>query len=62
MLANPGKFQIAFLGSNINNSNITLIIENERVKSKSEVKLLGIAINNKLFFTTHIEKLMQNIK
>ena len=40
MVANPGKFQIMFLGSNIDNSKIIFMIENKRVKSRSEVKLL----------------------
>ena len=31
------------------------MIENKRVKSRSEVKLLSIIINDKLYFTTHIE-------
>ena len=57
MVANPGKFQIMFLGSNIDNSKITFMIENKRVKSRSEVKLLGITIDDKLSFTTHIENL-----
>ena len=33
-VVNPGKFQIMFLGSNIDNSKITFMIENKRVKSK----------------------------
>ena len=33
------------------------MIENKRVKSRSEVKLLGITIDDKLLFTTHIENL-----
>ena len=33
------------------------MIENKRVKSRSEVKLLGITIDDKLSFTTHIENL-----
>ena len=33
------------------------MIENKRVKSRSKVKLLGITIDNKLSFTTHIENL-----
>ena len=37
MAVNPGKFQIMFFCSNINNSKITFMIENKRVKS--EVKL-----------------------
>ena len=57
MVANPGKFQIVFLGSNIDNSKITFMIENERVNSRSEVKLLGITIDDKLSFTSHIENL-----
>ena len=31
------------------------MIEDQRVKSRSEVKLLSITINNKLYFTAHIE-------
>ena len=42
MVANPGKFQIMFLGSNIDNSKITFMIENKRVQSGSEVKLLAV--------------------
>ena len=48
MVANPGKFQLMFLGSNIDNSKITFMIENKRVKSRSEVKLLGSTIDDKL--------------
>ena len=53
MVAIPGKCQIMLLGSNIDNSKITFMIENKRVKSRSEIKLLGIAIGDKLFFTTY---------
>ena len=57
MVANPDKFQIMFLGSNIDNSKITFMTENKRVKSRSEVKLLGFTIDDKLSFTTLIENL-----
>ena len=57
MVTNPGKFQIMFLGADIDNNKIKFIIENRRVKSRSEVKLLGITIGNKLSFTIHIENL-----
>ena len=42
MVANSGKSQIMFLGSNIDNSKITFMIESKRVRSRSEVKPLGI--------------------
>ena len=54
MVANPSKFQIMFLGSKIDNSNITFAIENKQIKCKKEVKLLGITIDEKLTFTRHI--------
>ena len=57
MVANTGKFQIMFLGSNIHNSKITFMIENKRVKFRSEVKLLDIIIDDKLTFTAYIENL-----
>ena len=57
MVANPGKFQIMFLGSNIDNKKITFMIENERVKSTSKVKLLGITMDDKLSFTINAENL-----
>ena len=57
IVTKSSKFQIMFLGSNIDNSKITFMIENKRVKSRSEVKLLGITIYDKLSFTTHIKNL-----
>ena len=39
MLANPGEFQIIFLGWLINNNNITFIVENKYIKSSIKVKL-----------------------
>ena len=33
MVANPGKFQIIFLRSSINNNSITFIVENKHIKS-----------------------------
>ena len=37
MVANPGKFQITFIGSSINNNNIIFIVENKYIKSNNEV-------------------------
>ena len=54
MVANPGKFQIIFLGSSTNN-NIIFIVENKHIKRNNEVKFLGITIDHKLTFTKHIK-------
>ena len=57
MVANSGKFQEVFLGSSINNYNITFIVEKKHIKSTNEVKLLEITIDHKLTFTKHINNL-----
>ena len=57
MVANPRKFQIMFLESNIDNSKITFAIEHMQIKCKRELKLLRIMIDEKLIFT----KLIANI-
>ena len=57
MVANPSKFQIMFLGSNIDNNEITFMVEDKKVRSKTEVKLLGIKIGDKLSFNKHISNL-----
>ena len=57
MVANPGKFQVIFLGSSINNNNIIFIVENKNTKSNNEVELLGITIDHKLTFTKHTNNL-----
>ena len=57
MVANPDKFQTMFLGSNIDNSKITFMTENKRVKTRSEVKLLFITIDDRLSFFIHVENL-----
>ena len=57
MVPNPRKFQLMFLGSLVNNNNITFIVENRHIKSTNEVKLLGITIDDKLTFTKQINNL-----
>ena len=55
MVGNPGKFQIMFLGSKIDNSKITFAIENKQTKCKRDVNLLGIITDKKkLTFTRYI--------
>ena len=50
IVANPGKFQIMFLGSKIDNNMSTFAIENKQIKCKGEVKLHGITTDEKLTF------------
>ena len=57
IVANPGKFQIIFMRSSINNNNTTFIVENKHIKSTNEVKLLEIIIDQKLTFTKNINNL-----
>ena len=60
MCANPAKFQIMFLGLNINNS-LCLNIDGQRVKHSEHGKLLGVQIDNKLHFGKHVKELCQKI-
>ena len=53
MVANPGKFQIIFLGYKIDNSKITFAIEKKQIKCKRELKVLGITNYEKLAFMKH---------
>ena len=60
MCANPAKFQIMFLGLNINNS-LCLNIDGQRVKQSEHVKLLGVQIDNKFHFDKLVKELCQKI-
>ena len=54
--ANPGKFQFMVLGANKNDC-FNLNVAAQVIPSSSEVKLLGIAIDDELKFTKHINEL-----
>ena len=54
--ANPGKFQFMVLGANKNDS-FNLNVAGKAIPSTSEVKLLGMMIDNKLKFKKHINEL-----
>ena len=56
MVANPGKFQIMFLGVNSNEC-IRFEFGSTILTAKNEVRLLGIDIDHKLNFNKHIETL-----
>ena len=56
MVANPGKFQMMFLGLKEQNI-LRLSINDNKVLTTNRVKLLGIEIDNELNFTAHIQNL-----
>ena len=59
LVANPSKFQLMFLGTKDYN-NLSLDIDNSTVSATVEVELLGITIDNKLSFSSHIKKICKN--
>ena len=61
MIANPDKFQVILLDKRgSDNTNIELKIGNEKIKSASSVKPLGVHIDDKLNFNDHINKLRKS--
>ena len=56
MVVNASKFQVVFLGIE-GKHNLCLDIEGSRVKSTKEVKLLGVIIDSKLNFNSHVGNL-----
>ena len=61
MIVNPDKFQVILLDKRgSDNTNIELKIGNEKIKSTSSVKLLGVHIDDKLNFNHHINKLCKS--
>ena len=53
LVANPSKFQLMFLGLKAS-TNLSLNIENLKIVATDKVDLLGVCIDNKLSFSTHI--------
>lgn len=56
MLANPSKFQSIFLTKSKEHIKTTLVIDDKIIESKSTVELLGVEIDDKLKFESHISK------
>ena len=54
MVANPSKFQLMFLGTKETRS---IFIKNLEIKPQNEVELLGIKIDDKLNFRSHINSI-----
>ena len=57
MLANPDKFKGIILHKTHNIINQPIKIQKEIIKSEENVKSLGVTIDNKLNYKTHISKL-----
>ena len=57
MLANPSKFQTIFLTKNKDHIKLNLQIDNQTIESKKSVELLGIEIDDKLKFESHVKDL-----
>ena len=51
MVANPGKFQLMYLGTNEYRS---IFIDNMKIKPQDEVQLLDLIIDKKLHFHSYI--------
>ena len=60
MVANPGKFQMMFLGLKEQHA-LRLNINDNKVLTTNRVKLLGIEIDNELNFTAHIQNLCSKV-
>ena len=57
MIVNPDKFQLILPDKRgFDNTNIEVKIVNEKIKSTSSVKLLGVHIDDKLNFNHYINK------
>ena len=59
LVANPSKFQLMFLGVK-NVHNISINIFGNEIKSQTEVELLGVTIDNKLSFSSHIKNICKS--
>ena len=57
MKANPDKYHFLLTGKN----ELTLNINHTQIKSSKEEKLLGIIIDNKLTFQTHVNNLCNKV-
>ena len=62
MIANPEKFHCIILSRDNNEENVgvTINISDRKIKSESNVKLLGVHIDNKLNFDLHISKIVKS--
>ena len=57
MVLNSGKFHFIYLGKNTENE--TYFFKNNEMKNSSEEKTLGMIIDNKLKFKSHVKNLFK---
>ena len=57
MVLNSGKFHFIYLGKNTENE--TYFLKNNEMKNSSEEKTLGMIIDNKLKFKSHVKNLFK---
>ena len=60
MVANPGKFQMMFLGKGTENE-IIIEIDGVKITSSSSVRLLGVTLDKNLRFSAHIDSLCKSV-
>ena len=58
---NSGKFQFMILGTNTD-IKVSLFLDENKIEKSQEVVLLGITIDDKLNFKTHIENICRKAK
>ena len=63
MVANPGKFQLMFLGGDVP-SDFSICVSDQKIPVLKEVELLGVIIDSRLTFSNHIKRVCKyaNIK
>ena len=61
LVANPAKFQLMLLGSNLQNSDISLNCNGIVIQATDTVTLLGITFDSKLNFEKHIQNICKNV-
>jgi hypothetical protein len=54
MKANPDKFQAIAIGKNAQSKNISFNLNGNFIETQDEVKLLGVTIDYRLEFNSHI--------
>ena len=61
LVANPAKFQLMFLGPNIDNNELSLKCNGITINATDTVTLLGITFDSKLNFKNHIENICKTV-